>query len=151
MERLYIVDKDKSKFNGRVINTMHVSGSGIDNYQDKPVDYCNGKTFAQLNKEEGGNLIALCWDNFYDEYFEPHNMGMQKPFRRTTKANFWDALECLPPKRWTSFDGGEFFFLGECHTADLYSCYVRKGNNYYTALRSIYAKTEDLINMKKVK
>ena len=61
------------------------------------------------------------------------------------------ALEAVPPKRFTRDGKNEFFFLGECETFNLYSCYVKKVDKYYSALRSIEAPTEHLFNLEDVK
>lgn len=144
VNRLYIIDP--TKFRGQIVNTM--------SSYDEPlhVDYMSEPTtFEEYKvKENNPNLVALSWEEFEEKYYTPHLKSLQDPFKETTEERYWDALECLPPKRWTKFTGGEFFFLGECFTADLYSCYVQIGDKYYTALRSIRTPKEDLINLKDV-
>lgn len=141
MESLYIIDP--TNFNGRIINTMRPSGY---------VDYMNTPTTFDQYKEQKGNesLIALTWEEFDAKYYTPYLDSLCGKFKRTTKALYWDALECLPPKRWTFKEdrSEEFFFIGECTTANLYSCYVRKGKKYFTALRPITAKIEDIFALK---
>lgn len=154
MECLYIVPADKTKFTGTVLNTMPFveinSKNGSDLLQHTYVHY-RDQTFADYNKENGGDLVALTWDDFEREYYRPHLNSMQDDFKETTEERFNDGLECLPPKRWTRETNQEFFFVGECYTADLYTCFVRKGDKYYSALRSIYTKSEDLFNLKSLK
>jgi hypothetical protein len=141
---LYIIDP--TNFRGTILNTM--------SSYDEPlyVDYMSEPTTFEEYKiqENNPNLVALTWEEFDEKYYAPHLKSRQGPFEKTTKERFWDALECLPPARWTQFPGGEFFFLGECTTANLYDCYVRIGEKYYTALRSIRTPKEDLINLKDV-
>jgi hypothetical protein len=143
MDYLYIINPET--FSGTVLNTMPIAPPKM-----IPHTYVHDTdlTFQQYKDQHGGKLIALDWDTFYAEYYAPHLKGLCKPFSETTEEQYWDGLECLPPKRWTKFDGGEFFFVGECYTASLYTCYVRKGDKYYTALRDIYTDTNDLINLK---
>lgn len=154
METLYIVHADKVKFNGTVVNTMPFVHKdikhGADLLQSTYVHYTDGETFAEYNKKHGGDLVALTWDEFYEQYYKPHLNGLQGEFTETTEERFNYGLECLPPKRWTREHGQEFFFVGECYTADLYTCFVRKGDKYYTALRSIHTKAEDLFALKSV-
>lgn len=139
---LWIIDP--ANFDGFARNTMN-SVTGLVHYMDEPT------TLEQYKAKKGNdNLIALTWEDFSSKYMEPYNKGLCKPFRRTTKAAFWEALECLPPKRWTRGKTQEFFFIGECYTADLYSCYVRKGKLYYSALRSIHTPEADIFNLSKV-
>ena len=141
-QTLYILDPNNYK--GFAENTMSIE-AGADINTSK-VHYCD-MTFEQYNQSKGGNLIALTWGEFYMKYHKPHLDSMCGSFEETTKDAFWEGLECVPPKKWTNFEDGEFFFVGECYTADLYRCYVRKGEKYYTALRSIYTDGNDLINL----
>lgn len=154
MERLYIIHKDPSQFKGHVLNTMPFVEIGMKNGQDilnhTYVDYTEGVTFAKYNEQHGGDLIAVCWEEFERDYYRPHLKSMQEEFKETTEERFIDALECLPPKRWTRENSKEFFFVGECFTADLYSAYVRLGNKYYTALRSIHTPKENIFNLSPV-
>jgi len=144
---MYIINPES--FDGRVVNTMPEANK--EQLNNTVVD-CSDLTFEQYNKKHDGKLIALTWDEFNDKYYTPYNNSLCKPFKETTIEMFEDGLECLPPKRWTrdKDSNQEFFFVGECYTADLYHCYVRKGKKYYSALRSIYSKAEDLFNLKNV-
>lgn len=150
MNYLYIIDPNN--FKGTILNTMPFVETGSRNGKDilnrTYVHYSDGVTFEEYNRRHGGNLIALTWEQFEKEFYNPHLKSLCSPFVETTEERFWDGLECLPPKRWTRFDGGEYFFVGECYTADLYTCYVRKGEKYYTALRSINTEGDELINLK---
>lgn len=143
MNRLYIIDP--TNFNGQIVNSMS-SKEGTPQY----VDYMENPTTLEQYKEmkENPNLIALEWEDFEKNYYIPYLDNKCGEFKEETEEQYWDALECLPPKRWTKMEGGEFFFLGECYTADLYSCHVKIDGKYYTALRSIYTKSEDIINLK---
>jgi hypothetical protein len=141
-ERLYIIDPNK--FKGSVFNTM-TAPAGITpthvDYMDKPT------TFEEYKKEKGNeNLIALTWEEFDEQYNKPHLNSLQKPFTEITREEYWEMLECLPPKRWTNIGvDKEFFFLGECYTADLYTLCVKTGGKYFSGLRSIFMKKEDII------
>lgn len=145
MEILYIINPNT--FKGNVMNTMHVSGAAIDNYQSAPVDYMDGVTFAEYNEQNGGELVALHWDAFYDEYYEPYLRGLQGEWVEITEEQWWDALECLPPMRWTRNGDKEFFFISEAYTQDIHSCYVRVGTRYYTARRSIRTPDDELYSL----
>jgi len=154
MENLYIVYKDVTKFKGTVLNTMPFvekeAKNGTDILNSTFVHYTDGVTFKEYNEINGGDLVALTWDEFDRDYYRPHLNSLQEDFKETTEARFWDGLECLPPKRWTREEGREFFFIGECYTATLYRAFVRIGEKYYTALRSITAPKEDLFELKPV-
>jgi len=149
MEYLYIVNP--ANFTGNVLNTMPFvekgAKHGIDILNSTYVHYCEGMTFEQYNQKHGGNLLALTWDEFNTQFYSNHLTSLCKPFAEVTEEAFTEALECLPPKRWTRGNGQEFFFLGECYTANLYSCYVRKGDKYFSALRPINTPETDLFNL----
>jgi hypothetical protein len=143
MERLYILDPQN--FKGQIVNTMS-SNEGTPKF----VDYMEEPTTLEEYKKIKGNenLIAIDWETFEKEYYTPHLNSLCEPFKKTTKERFWDGLECLPPKRWTKGTNSEFFFVGECYTDNLYTCYVRKGEDYYTALRPINTDANELFNLK---
>jgi hypothetical protein len=144
METLYIIDPNK--FEGQIISTM-TSESNSPVF----VDYTDGLTFEQYKQQkQNPDLIALNWDDFETLYYRPYLNTLCMPFGLTTEEIYWDGLECLPPMRWTKNKDTdeEFFFVGECYTADLYRCFVRKGEQYYTALRSKYTPAEDLFALK---
>jgi len=134
---LYVFDP--TNFKGHILNSMV---NGFLRYRETPT------TLEEYKKEEKNeNLIAIDWETFERDYYRPYLNSLCGPFEEITKEAWWDALECLPPARWTRTGGGEFFFISECFTADLYSCYVRRGDKYYSALRPIGTKDADLYNM----
>jgi len=145
-QKLYIIDPNH--FKGQIINTMS-STEGTPMY----VDYMDKLTTLEDYKLQEGNadLVSLTWGEFEKDYYRPYLNSICKPFQEVTEKEFREALECLPPKRWTKEGNREFFFIGECTTAYLYVCYVRDSENYFTALRSIHTPKEDLLNRKDVK
>ncbi len=155
MKVLYIVNKDFSKFKGNVINTMPFvekeAKNGKDILNSTYVHYTDGKTFEQYNREHGGELVALTWDEFNTQFYSPYLNSMCEPFTETTEEQFFYGLECLPPKRWKTEGNKEVFFMGECYTADLYRAFVRIGDKYYTALRRISTPFEHLFNLQTLK
>lgn len=143
MNTLYIIDP--LNFKGQIVNTM-TSAQGTPMF----VDYMDEPTTIEEYRIKKNNprLIAIDWEEFEKKYYRPYLNSLCKEFQPETEEQYWDALECLPPKRWTtSEDEKEFFFVGECTTADLYSCHVKVGESYYTALRPIGSKADDLFNM----
>jgi hypothetical protein len=155
MDMLYIIDKTE-KFTGSVINTMPFvnvnTRYGADILLHTYVHNSTSDTFGKMQEEYKGNLIAITWEQLYENYVRPYLIEMQEDFVETTEENFNDMLECVPPKRFTYSRGGKYsyFFVGECYTYDLYQCYVRKDGKYYTALRSITTTEEDILNLKPV-
>lgn len=150
MNFLYIIHKDPSKFDGHALNTMPFVEKGTKHGEDiLNSTYVHYKdiTFKEYNEQNGGDLIALAWDEFNDQFYKPYLNRLCKPFKECTKEDFYNGLECLPPLKWTRFNGGEFFYVGERCTADLYTVHVRIGEKYYTALRSITTPAEQLIDL----
>jgi hypothetical protein len=146
MEHLYIIDPTK-EFNGQCLNTMPLVAP--ENINETKVHY-RKQTFAEYNKEHGGCLVALTWEQFDKDFYQEYYKGLQEPFKETTEEQFQDMLEILPPKRWTGSEGKEYFFVGECYTANIYRCFVRLGDKYYTALRAITTPEENILNLKDV-
>lgn len=111
---LYIVDADKANFKGNVINTMPFvdinSKHGKDILNSTYVHY-HDLTFAQYNEKHGGNLVALTWEGFERDFYSPYMKSLQCEFKETNEERFMDALECVPPKRWTREGQYEFFFF----------------------------------------
>jgi hypothetical protein len=70
-----------------------------------------------------------------------------KDFQETTEEKFLEALNCLPPLRWTRSKNIEFFFMGEPYSDNIYICYVRKQSKYFSALIPITTPTVNLINL----
>lgn len=146
MECLYIVDTAKP-FMGHCENTMNAVPQEEVNATKV---HHSDLTFEQYNKEHGGTLVALDWDDFNNRLYTPHLLSLQEPFVETTEERYEDGLECLPPKRWTRSGKNQFFFVGECYTANIYRCFVRKEDKYYTALRAITTSEEDIFNLKNI-
>lgn len=142
MEHYYIIDT-KQPFTGNCLNTMPFVDH--DKISITRVHYSE-KTFAEYNQEKGGGLVALDWGQVYEQYFKPYNESLQKTFKEITKEDFFESFNCLPPMRYTRINEGFIFFVSECYTADLYLCCITYKDKYYSALRSKFAKIEDLIN-----
>lgn len=138
-EVLYIIDP--AKYNGIIVNTGRmVDGEVI-------ADYSGGLTLEQYKERKGNpNLIALEFEEFYDRHYKPHIDRLQGEFKEISEKQYYDSLECLPPKKWHDLaEGINVFFVGECVTADLYSCCLKVDGRHYSALRSIYVKVEVLL------
>ena len=141
---LYIIDTAKP-FTGSIETSMPFVAK--EDINATKVHYSD-LTFEQYNKEHGGTLSALDFETFYKDYYKPHIDNLQGPFTETTEERFNDGLNCLPPERWTHSGKNQFFFVGECYTDNLYTCYVYVGGKYYTALGAITTSADDIFNLK---
>lgn len=100
--------------------------------------------YSAMKNEE---YEVLTWEEMEVKYLTPYLQSLQGPFIECTKEAYWDALECLPPIRWTRSAGNpEFFFLGECFTYNLYSCFISWKGKYYSALRNINTPAKMIIS-----
>jgi len=71
---------------------------------------------------------------------------LNKPFQEITEKQYWEALECLPPVRWTRFTNSEFFFISEPDYMSIHAFYVKKKDKYYTKNIDIYTPKDVLLN-----
>lgn len=130
------------------INPLEFRGTIISMANNSFRDIYHTDIYKKL-VENHTSVLALTWEDFHDLYYQPYLNGLCEPFVETTEEKYWDGLEVLPPKRWTQIEGGAkaFFFVGECYTADLFRCYVKLADKYYTALRPISASATSLLNL----
>jgi len=140
MEYLYIINPEK--YNGNVLNTMpSVEAEKINSTN---VHYMGKTSFEQYNKENGGNLLALKFDDYFYKFRKPYENDLQGDFQEITEEQFFEGLECLPPVRWNRKKGFEYFYISEATTGSLHDLYVRKCKKYYSALRCINLPNEKI-------
>ena len=138
----YILEATKP-FDGSVFNTMEVNAGD-------PIEagrvHLAGGLWPDYNGKHGNNLKAVT-EKELEQLLDKYLADLQGDFKEVTKEQYLDALECLPPKRWTNYGkNNDFFFLGECYTYNLYSLYANHNGKYYTALRAINLTTDQIIN-----
>ena len=147
METLYVLNK-AVEFEGHCIDSIHEVNINKEDFNKSILDYGDGETFGQRNEREGGNLIAITWNDFVELYQKPYLQSLQKPFKEITEEHYDDMLNCLPPQRWHNFAVGlNVFFMLEGYTGNLHSCYIadRANNKYYEALRPMNITDEQLL------
>ena len=106
------------------------------------------KTFSEMKKQYGEEIIAITWNEYYEQYDRPYKLSLQTPFKEITGEQWEDMLNCLPPMRWHDFAAGlNVFFCSEAYTADLHGCYIkdRTTGKFYSALRSRFINDETLL------
>ena len=101
-------------------------------YQDEEL------TFEDYNEKNGGAMMLIT-DKELTILLEKHLKDMQGPWTEITEEDYYDQYECLPP-----IYRGHFWFSMEPTTGSLHQCYIKANNKYYTALRDVYSKPEDL-------
>lgn len=144
--RLYIIDESKP-FNGSVENTMtclpEFGTPEYVDYMEKPTTF---EEYKKLNPEKKLKILTR---EDVEKYLDKHRNDIQGPWEEITEDEYYNLLECLPPKKWR--DIGEnisVFAVGECYTMDLYThcIFDRSKNKYYKALRPIGSTDERLLN-----
>ncbi len=105
--------------------------------------------YLKINAHRYHNPVILSSAEFERVYLE-HIDGMKTKFSEVTEAQYYDALECLPPMRWRDISAGlNAFFISEAYTADLHSCFIadRTTGKYYAATRSKFETNEELVSI----
>ena len=103
--------------------------------------------------KQNPNLITVTADEFY-EIRKKFEKSLEGEFTEETEEQYYDALECLPPCKWHDLDDRfNTFYISEGITGSLHSFHIkdRKTGKYYTALRSMFIKDNDLLNDIKTK
>lgn len=140
------------EFDGTSYSTMTI----IDGRRDR-VDYTGylykkdktqDMTLQEYRDYKGNqNLIAIS-DEEMDVLFQKYEKSLEKPWAEITEAEYWDALECLPPCKWHDLNSRfNSFFISEAYTGSLHRHCIkdRKTDKYYSALRCRFIKDKELI------
>ena len=64
-----------------------------------------------------------------------------------TKTEYWESLECLPPQRWRTVRGVEFFYCMEAYSGDVHSFYFSCNDRYATAKLNRNISDDDLLKL----
>lgn len=102
-------------------------------------DY-TGMTLEQIREHENNpnlNIVTLEELLLLNEQYEN---SLCKPFSEITEEQYWDWLECVPPKRHKR----NSFFVGECYTGTLYEFCFEYNKHYFSALRNIKLSDQEL-------
>jgi len=67
-----------------------------------------------------------------DEWIAADEKSLITDAHEITRAEWWEALECLPPESWQHAGGGESFVMMEYYSGRITSIYVRLGERYFT-------------------
>ena len=93
------------------------------------VAYTDGLTLAEFERERGQKFRVLSSaeiDQLDREYLQSR---VTKPVP-ISKERFWDMLEVLPPCRWRTVGGVEFFHVAERITHNLVSWFGQRAGHY---------------------
>lgn len=117
----YII-RDNEPFQGHCLSVLLASGK---------VAYSDGLTFDEFQEREGVPLRKLTEDEFFQLNDEFVASCCTDPVEITAEE-YDDALNCLPPGRWSRWTGWEAFHVSERLHADLVGWYAKKGARFYS-------------------
>jgi len=88
----------------------------------------------------------------YDEFEAIYNQWHRIEYEQTKlteiiKSDFWESLECLPPQRWCTIGGVEFFYCMEAYSGDVHSFYFSCNDRYATAKLNKNISDKDLLKL----
>ena len=89
-------------------------------------------TYWQRRVEEEKNSYyqVMTFEEFFKRQREYY---IGRPIEETTKQDFYEHLEMLPPMKWTTINGVEMFCMSEFYTGVYTNQYACVGDKYYTA------------------
>lgn len=124
-----------------------------------PVLYRKGETHIRATVVDG-KTCAYSGDPiqpFLDDGYELMPMGEAWPlveaaqvakyvgeWIETTREDYWEHLECLPPEAWYRGEHFESFRMCEYMTGNITAHYVQIGDRYFTANRQTTLKPAEL-------
>lgn len=118
---------NSSDFRGNVHTSLY---DGICPYSNKTESDYLAESFSVMTVEEFKPIL--------EKYLD----GLCGQWQEISEQDYNDALDALPPLRWTN---GGFYFL-ERYTADVTSFYQEWYGKFYTSMQRLSYKREDVIN-----
>lgn len=107
------------------------------------VAYSNRLNFEQYQKSKG-EKFRLISEGEHDELQKIYRKSLIAEFSEITEDKYYEMMNVLPPTRFHNYRGAEIFFVSECCTLNLYSCFIMANDKYYSALRPIGEPSEGL-------
>ena len=117
----------------------------IDRADDEGKGHYSGDNLEQIQARYPGALLIPFEDALKQCEAEQADCFEVGKAKKTTKAQFFEALECLPPKYWTSDKETESFQMSELTCGSITACYVRINTNYFCIDNHIGTSHRDLI------
>lgn len=110
---------------------------------DGSVAYTDGLTPEQYAAERGFPVKVIT-DAELDELESEFTASQITEPAEETQAEFWDALEVLPPCRWHTHRGVELFHISERITGRLVSWHAQINGQFFHFVDLDNASSEDL-------
>lgn len=83
-----------------------------------------------VRKRQNDNAYIVMTD--FDAFFDAAEAKFMTGPRLITQAEYWEALECLPPMQWHSEGGIERFCISEFTFNRITNQYAQMGDRYLT-------------------
>lgn len=95
---------------------------------------CTIEEYLQI---KGEGYIFCSWEEALKHIEEAEKKKFNKPMIEIDLEEYEDALNCLPPLKWTKLGrkNDELFFMSEFYTGNYTALYIRKDGKHYTAIR----------------
>lgn len=110
-----------------VPGAMNIVDMAIQNEAGEWVSLYSKQNLMQLRDERPEIVLGE-----FDAWFDQHEKSLITDAREITRAEWWEALECLPPESWQHAGGGESFVMMEYYSGRITSIYVRLSERYFT-------------------
>lgn len=105
----------------------------------------SGKTVETVQAEKPNDTLVVVDEPEFEKRYAAYIDSMRTNPKPITKSRWWEALEVLPPCRWTRFGTTEVFHVSERLTDDLVDWYIKKGNDYYSCVQDAAIEIGDLL------
>ncbi len=133
MDRIQYIIKAATPYSGKAQSIL----------KDGMVAYSNGLNFEQYQRSKG-EKFTLISEEEHEELQRKYRKSLISEFTEITEDKYYEMLNVLPPTRFHNYRGAEIFFVSECHTLDLYNCFIMANDKHYCALRPIREPSEKL-------
>ena len=88
--------------------------------------------------EKGYTILT---DNELDELIKEHEKSICGHWMEISEKFYNQQLNVLPPMKW--YDGG--FYISEADSGSIHGFYQELNGRFYTSLRDVFTKREDII------
>ncbi|MDR9393973.1 MAG: hypothetical protein RI571_06550 [Roseovarius sp.] len=126
--------RDDEPYNGRTQSFLLPDGT---------IAYSGGLT-PEAYAIDRGFPVRVITDAELDRLEAEYIAGRITVPEEETEAEFWDALEVLPPCRWHTRGGVELFHISERITGNLVDWHAQTGGRFFHFVDLDNAKSEDL-------
>jgi len=103
----------------------HIIDSAFKNEAGEYVSHIHRMNLMQMRDEHPDVVLGNL-----DEWIAAEEKRLISPPKEITEAQWWEALEVLPPESWQNTGGGESFVMSEYYSGRITTIYVRLGKQY---------------------